>query len=112
MEIYMKFDYSYYKNTYGGLLDENDFSRLCPAACDVISLLIGRDAENEETDAVLRALCLEVDYISRLSEHDPRITKETLGDYSASYAESPSGAGVSPEALAALTRAGYLTRWS
>lgn len=110
------FDYSYYKNIYGGTLDEDEFSRVYAPACDVISLLIGCDAEESEAEGVLRALCLEADLIAKGTGRDSRITKESLGDYSVSYSSRVGcgidGVPVSPEAVTALTRAGFLTRWA
>ena len=110
----MKFDFNYYKNRYGGELDESDFNRLSLPAADMISLLIGGDAEQYDDDCVLRALCLETDELFRCGD-SREIEKETLGDYSVSYADGNcrlANLPVSAEALAALTRHGYLTRWA
>ena len=110
----MKFDYNYYKDKYGGELDESDFTRLSETAADMISLLIGSDAEQYDDDCVLRVLCLETDELFRHGDCG-EIEKETLGDYSVSYADGKKrllDLPVSAEALAALTRHGYLTRWA
>lgn len=110
----MKFDYSYYKNRYGGELDESDFLRLSETAADMISLLIGGDVEQYDDDCVLRALCLETDELFRCGGSSD-IEKETLGDYSVSYADEKTrllDLPVSAEALVTLTRHGYLTRWA
>lgn len=103
------------------MLDEALFSRFAPTACDVVSMLVGRDCEEVSDAAVLRALCLETDFLAREMHDDGRVSKETLGDYSVSYADdgdsvaygtSVNSCPVSAEVIAALTRAGFLTRWA
>ena len=102
------------------MLDEALFSRFAPAACDVVSMLVGINCEDTDDSAILRALCLETDYLVREMKCDERISKETLGDYSVSYADTDSfsrkitveNCPVSAEVIASLTRAGFLTRWA
>ncbi len=111
-----KFDYSYYRDIFGGKAEKEEFCRYAGAAFDVISLLIGYDAEKSADPAVLRALAAETDHLVSSAEKGCDITKESLGDYSVSYGKSNSPSvsslPVSPEAIAALTRAGLLTRWA
>ena len=113
------FDYSYYRDRYCGMLDEALFSRFAPTACDVVSLLVGTDCEKSSDTRVLRAMCLECDYLERLSRDRMGVKSESLGDYSVSYSDEGEiggsfsfGCPVSGEVIAALTRAGLLTRWA
>ncbi|MBR6808070.1 MAG: hypothetical protein IKM46_06805 [Clostridia bacterium] len=112
----VKFDYSYYCDVFGGKAGEDEFSRYAPSAFDVISLLIGRDAEGFTEPAVLRALAAEVDHLISNAQTECGITKESLGDYSVSYGKAGTVAAsslpVSSEAVTALTRAGLITRWA
>ena len=109
------FDYFYYRDTFGGGAAEDEFKRYAPSALDVVSLLIGRDAESTADGCILRALCLEVDELISAGGFS-RVKSESLGDYSVSYgdgrASSVADLPVSGEAVAALTRGGYLTRWA
>lgn len=115
----IKFDYRFYRDVYCGMLDEVLFERFAPTACDVVSMLVGRDCESSSDEATLRALCLETDFLERELREEGRITDEKLGDYSVSYAEEGTFRGVkiescpvSSEVIASLTRAGLLTRWA
>ena len=58
-----KFDYSYYRDIFGGKAEKEEFCRYAGAAFDVISLLIGYDAEQSADPAVLRALAAETDHL-------------------------------------------------
>lgn len=111
-----RFDYSYYKEIYGGELSEREFDRFSPAAADVVSVLTGTDVAESEDDGVLRALCIETDDCARFSGVNPWTESESAGDYSATYdtrhVKNVCGIPVSAEAAAALTRCGLLTRWS
>ena len=110
-----KFDYSYYRDTFGGKASLEEFKRYSDAALDVVSLLIGKDAETLSDTAVLRALCTETDYLIRELERDASISRESIGDYSVSYGKCGgvdiASLPVSAEAIAALTRVGLMTRW-
>lgn len=112
-----RFDYAYYRNTYSGMLDEVLFSRFAPTACDVVSMLVGRDCDYTEDAVVLRAMCMECDFLERQAAH-AGVKSESLGDASVSYAGTDAGVThtcscpVSGEVIAALTRAGLLTRWT
>lgn len=118
----MKFDYSYYKDIYGGELTESEFCRCGEVASDVIAALlfgdrVGVDAECDN-DATLRALCCEVDYISSegLGAERGSVVREALGDWSVTYGDgghsmSCGGIPLSPAAVAALRAGGLLTRW-
>jgi hypothetical protein len=112
-----RFDYSFYRDRYCGMLDETLFSRYAPAACDVVSLLVGRDCDDTEDTRIIRAMCLECDYLERQSRAHTGLRSESLGDYSVTYGEDGtpsvrvSSCPVSGEVIAALTRAGLLTRW-
>ena len=114
----MRFDYSFYRDVYCGILDETLFSRFAPAACAVVSLLVGHDCEQTEDSRVIRAMCLECDCLEREARRSTGIKGETLGDYSVSYTESDSchvhvaSCPVSGEVIASLTAAGLLTRWA
>ena len=114
-----KFDYQFYRDVYCGMLDEVLFARFSPTACDVVSMLVGRDLEEASDSAILRALCLETDFLERELRGNGRISDEKLGDYSVSYADeedshrvSVESCPVSSEVIASLTRAGLLTRWA
>ena len=111
-----RFDYTYYRDNFGGKASEDEFDRYVGAAFDVVSLLIGMDAEDSSDSAVLRALGAQVDHLIAHSDAIRGITKESLGDYSVSYGKGDlpyvSSLPVSPEVIAALTRAGLLTRWA
>jgi len=113
------FDYYYYRDSYCGMLDQSLFSRFAPTACDIVSLLVGRDCDNTDDERILRAMCLECDFLERESRDNAGIKSESLGDYSVSYGEKDSsyesftcGCPVSSEVIACLTRAGLLTRWA
>ncbi len=110
------FDYSYFSDVFGGKGTENDFNRYSALACDVVSLLIGRDVETCFDTAVLRALCAEAEYLITYAERDRSVTRESIGDYAVSYGKNGvsdlSSLPVSPEAVTVLTRAGLLTRWA
>lgn len=114
-----RFDYSFYRDHYCGMLDESLFSRFAPTACDVVSLLVGRDCEDTDDERILRAMCLECDYLERESHDRMGLKSESLGDYSVTYGDGASagesftcGCPVSAEVIASLTRAGLLTRWA
>lgn len=122
----MKFNYEFYKNTFGGGLTENEFKLYSAAAQDIISILTCMDAARllEDSDeAILRALCFETDHLSETScgERTGEVKQESLGDWSVTYADGGSGSlngsksvcgiSVAPAALSALTAGGYLTIW-
>ena len=110
-----RFDYLYYRDIFGGDCSEEEFVKYSPAALDVVSLPIGEDAEDTGSRCVIRALCLEVDELIK-RDGDSLVKSESLGDYSVSYSDRRScdiaSLPVSPRAVAALTRGGYLTRWA
>ena len=110
------FDYSYYSEGFGGKASEAEFKRYAETACDVVSLLIGKDVEMCSDTAVLRALCAQVEYLAFHTERDRGITRESIGDYAVSYGRlssaDVSSLPVSPESVTVLTRAGLLTRWA
>lgn len=109
------FDYSYYSDVFGGKGTEQDFNRYSETACDVVSLLIGRDVESFSNASVIRALCAQLDHLIIHSDRDRGIVRESIGEYSVSYSEGAvdvSSLSVSPEAVTVLTRAGLLTRWA
>lgn len=111
----MKFDYEYYRQKYGGVMTENEFSRWGECASDVIASAlcekrIGVGGECGD-DAVLRALCSEADYIAAGGLESHRgILKEALGDWSVTYG-SAAVSLLSPAALAALKAGGLMGRW-
>lgn len=109
----LRFDYSYYKNVFGGKLDEDAFESAANVSVDVISELIGSDPRHSGDEAILRALCHQTETAASASRE--RIRKESLGDYSVTYAEESmvtiGGIPVSSEAVLALGSSGRLTRW-
>ena len=113
------FDYSFYRGRYCGMLDESLFARFSPAAFDVVSILVGMDCEDTHDERLLRAMCLECDCLEREYRGSTGVKHESLGDYSVTYDSSDfsetcsvCGCPVSAEVIAALTRAGLLTRWA
>ncbi len=111
-----RFDYSYYKEIYGGELSEREFDRFSLTAADVVSVLTGTDVTESDDECVIRALCIETDECAGFAGGNPWTEAESAGDYSASYDTSRvkdvCGMPVSAGAIAALTRCGLLTRWS
>jgi len=111
-----RFDYAYYRNTYCGMLDEALFDRYAPTACDVVSVLSGLDCEDTDDVTLIRAMCMECDFLERQASR-AGVKSESLGDASVSYTGTDAGVThtcscpVSGEVIAALTRAGFLTRW-
>lgn len=115
-----RFDYSFYRDLYCGMLDEALFSRFAPTACDIVSMLAGKDCDDTDDPVLIRAMCMECDFLERQSRDRMGVKSESLGDYSVSYGDTGMGNGtvfacscpVSGEVIAALTRAGLLTRWT
>ena len=112
----VKFDYSYYRDVFGGELGEAEFNRAAKVARDVVAVLIGGVPGDASDEPLVRALCLETDEAARVCDSRDRVSREALGDYSVSYFESMPdtvcGIPVSSEAILALTGGGYLTRWA
>lgn len=111
----VQFDYSYYRDVFGGELCESEYCRAASIARDVIAVLIGDVPYDGVDEHLARALCIETEEAARAARTRSRVSHETLGDYSVSYFESMPdtvcGVPVSSEAILALTSGGYLTRW-
>lgn len=111
-------NYAYYKEVYGGALDEEAFRKLSPACAAVLAVLLCPADPAQFSDEALcayrDALCRQVDFQAARNTGAPEVSRETLGDYTAVYRDADirmSGNPVSPDALSILTAAHLICRW-
>ena len=109
-------DSTYYKNEYGGILTEEEFTRHKKAAEAVIRhLLLPRhpaDYPGKE-DAIRCAVCLQTDELAGHSD-STGLASEALGDYRVEYRMpdvSVHGIRVCPHAMMMLSLSGLLNQW-
>ena len=109
-------NFAYYKEVYGGALEEGAFQKLSPVCAAVLSVLLylaePATFTGDALAAYREALCRQVDYQS--GKNDGTLTRETLGDYTAVYRDTDIrvlGTPVSPAALAILQSAHLICRW-
>lgn len=111
--------YDFYRDVYGGSLDETVFSEHVTEAEAIISALLYPTVIGDisSTEIFHRAVCSQVEYGVKLGEAGSRLIKsESLGDRSVTYGESDGGirirgVAVSPVSVMILEGAGYLNRW-
>ena len=112
--------FEYYRDVYGGECGESEFSAVIGTAQDAVSELVGGAGISDASGDAARAVCLEVDYLTKMNKNaspDGRgAVRESLGDYSVTYGASGGamracGVPVSPEAVLCLRRAGLFSRW-
>ena len=80
-----KVDYSYYKNEYGGKLNEDVYRPLCISACSLVYMYtFNRISSDNVIDEVKNAVCELVDFISKHTD-EKIISSEKIGQGSVTY---------------------------
>lgn len=123
-------DKTYYDNTFGGIaIPNDDFPALARAASDTIDAIVMRPVLDATDENVKKATAYEVEYLFRQGGADAytgfaaaaTVENEKLGDYSVTAQQtqaaqeagySVGGIPVSPLAIAALRKGGYMNRWA
>lgn len=95
-------DYEYYKNTFGGSLDESSANRLLEESSDQVDrLTYGRirrrgfdNLTKYQQEMVKKAVCYQVDFINAYGEYlNMPISGYSAGDISLTFNKDNQGAG-------------------
>nr|DAX57498.1 MAG TPA: Head Tail Connector Protein [Caudoviricetes sp.] len=80
-----KIDYNYYKNEYGGKLNEDVYRPLCISACSLVDMYtFNRIKSDNVIDEVKNAVCELVDFINARTD-EKIISSEKIGQGSVTY---------------------------